>query len=448
VIESALIPPLWLGVPFLAVLALMAIAPYAMPCLWHQFESKILFSLAVAAIGGLGLTVGYSTTIYEVSHVLIHDYLPFVILLSSLYVITTGLHISLNIKATPFKNTAFLAVGSLLSSVVGTTGASMILLRPFIAMNAYRSQKTHSVIFFTFLVANIGGCLTPIGDPPLFLGYLNGVDFFWTLQTLIKPFIVTLAVLLGFYYLLDSYFFGREKDSNQTSKDEGVFSLTGKLNLVLLVGLVGVVIASGVCSRCYQYLPTIKVLGQTVSLVQILTNASLIILAYLSYVLTPKTVRHKQHFSWGPIREVTRLFAVIFVTIIPVNLMLKAAELGPLAQILELTHYSPSPALVYFWLTGAFSAFLDNAPTYLLFFKMAGGDAQTLMTSQASILMAISLGSVFMGAITYIGNAPNLMVRTLAKQSGIPMPGFIGYMVWSCVILLPLFLGVSLWMFL
>ena len=157
-IESALIPPLWLGVPFLAVLALMAIAPYAIPRLWHQFESKILFGLAVAAIGGLGLTVGCSTTIHEVSHVLIHDYFPFVILLSSLYVITTGLHISLNIKATPFKNTIFLAVGSLLSSVVGTTGASMILLRPFIAMNAHRSQKTHSVIFFIFLVANIGGC--------------------------------------------------------------------------------------------------------------------------------------------------------------------------------------------------------------------------------------------------------------------------------------------------
>ena len=227
-----------------------------------------------------------------------------------------------------------------------------------------------------------------------------------------------------------------------------LYDITGKLNLLLLMGLVGTVILSGMCARCYAGLPTVKIMNQTVSLVQIITNANLIILAYLSYILTPKHIRYQQHFSWAPIREVTRIFAVIFVTIIPVNLMLKAGSSGPLAYVLGLTYQNSYPALTYFWLTGAFSAFLDNAPTYLLFFKLAGGDAQNLMTAQSSILMAISLGSVFMGAITYIGNAPNLMVRALAKQSGIPMPGFIGYIIWSCVILLPIFIGVSLWTFL
>ncbi|RZI46756.1 sodium:proton antiporter [Candidatus Finniella inopinata] len=444
--EASLTPPLWLGLPFIAVLVLMTAAPYAIPRLWHQFESKILFALAVSSMVGLGLVIGFSTAIHELAHVLIQDYVPFVILLSSLYVVTTGLHVDLKTKSTPFKNTAFLAIGSLLASVVGTTGASMILLRPFITMNSDRHYKTHSIIFFIFLVANIGGCLTPIGDPPLFLGYLNGVDFFWTLQTLAQPFMVTIAILLGCYFLLDSYFLGRETPALEHSKVPGNFGLTGKINLLLLLVLIGVIAGSGVCTRCYDDLPTILIMGQTVSLVQILTNASLIILACLSYLLTPKHIRHKQHFSWSPIREVTLLFAVIFVTIIPVNLMLQAGLSGPLHQVLSLTHGS-SPALIYFWLTGLFSAFLDNAPTYLLFFKMAGGDAQNLMTSQAPLLMAISLGSVFMGAITYIGNAPNLMVRTLAKQSGIAMPGFLGYMVWSCVILLPLFLGVSLWMF-
>jgi Na+/H+ antiporter NhaD/arsenite permease-like protein len=447
-VQTLTIPPLWMGLPFISVLVLMTLAPYAFPRLWHRYESIMLTSLGVLTIVGLLLTIGKQSTVHELIHLSIQDYLPFVILLSSLYIVTSGFQMNLNIRPTPLNNTLFLGGGAILSSVIGTTGASMVLLRPFMDINQKRTSQTHSIIFFIFLISNIGGCLTPIGDPPLFLGYLNGVDFFWTLRSLIKPFMVTSGILLVVYYTLDFYIYKKETNTIlNTLENRTIFTLKGKINLLLVIILILFVVAPGLLQRHYSQLPTIIIDGHTFSWVQILCNIGLLLTALCSYLLTPRKIRHHQHFSWKPILEVARVFAIIFVTIIPLSLMLKAGAHGPLNSVFNITQQSSSPAFIYFWLTGIFSAFLDNAPTYLLFFQMAGGDADTLMTSNSLILMAISLASVFMGAMTYIGNAPNFMVRTLAKQRGIAMPGFLGYMLWSTALLLPLFLGVSLWLF-
>lgn len=448
-IQTLLAPPLWMGIPFISVLMLMTLAPYAFPRFWHRYESVILGSLGAITVVGLTFTIGKQSTVYELIHIFIQDYLPFLILLSSLYIVTSGLQVQVNIRPTPLNNTIFLGIGSLLSSFIGTTGASMVLLRPFIDINQKRVHKTHGIIFFIFLISNIGGCLTPIGDPPLFLGYLNGIDFFWTLKNLFIPFLMTSGILLLSFYLLDAYFYSKQDSSIFVSSfNEKPINLKGRHNIILIFFLIVFVILPGVLQRSYPNCFQLNIQGHVISWVQILCNIGLLLTSFFSFILTSKKIRHQQHFSWKPIQEVARVFAIIFITIIPISLMLKAAGQGPLSYIFNITQQSSAPAFIYFWLTGIFSAFLDNAPTYLLFFKMAGGEPNNLMNSGSLILMAISLGSVFFGAVTYIGNAPNFMVRSLAKQAGIEMPGFLGYMLWSIALLIPLFLGISLCLFL
>ncbi len=410
------------AIPFAGVLLSISLLPLLTPKLWHRFENWILLGWVFLSLMMMVQVKGTESTSLSVIQVVLHEYLPFIILLITLYIISGGIHIRLKTVTSPLTNTGFLLIGSLIASIVGTTGAAMLLIRPFIRMNHHRHYQSHNIVFFIFAVANIGGCLTPLGDPPLFLGYLNGVDFFWTLKHLFIPFLVTIIPLLTMYMVIDWVLTKREKAV--APQPDIQFVLEGKINIFLLLGVLAVVIGT--------HIPLLKYI-------------LLMVLALISYVMTPKEVHKHHHFSWGPISEVTRIFAAIFITMIPVSLMLSAGNKGPFAPILSfVTHDSP---FVYFWLTGMFSAFLDNAPTYLIFFKMAGGNADILMNPMFKILMAISLGSVFMGAMTYIGNAPNFMVRAIAKQSGVPMPSFLGYMVWSCSILIPIFLGVSLWIF-
>ena len=281
----------------------------------------------------------------------------------------------------------------------------------------------------------------------MFLGYLNGVEFFWSLQFLWQPFFVVTALLLAFYFLLDGYLYKRDFLIPLVHPEKNGTVFQGKINLLLLAILILLVVGSGTCLRWFPDLPIITLGEQHLRIPELVRDGGLCLLTLGAVFLSKHRSTDPKHtFSWSPVYEVVRIFAAIFTAIIPLNLMLEAGFEGPLSSLLQLTEVS-YPALVYFWLTGLFSAFLDNAPTYLIFFKMAGGDAVTLMTTQAKVLMAISLGSVFMGAMTYIGNAPNFMVRSIAKQSGVSMPGFLGYMGWSLVILLPLFLGVSLCLF-
>jgi Na+/H+ antiporter NhaD/arsenite permease-like protein len=354
-----------------------------------------------------------------------------------------------NLHGSPRLNTGILALGTLLASVMGTTGAAMLLIRPLLRANDNRRHVAHVVVFFIFLVANAGGALTPLGDPPLFLGFLNGVDFFWTMRNLyLQTFFVCLALLVIFH-VVDRYYYtsSREElpgtlDPTPNSRD---IRIGGRVNFVLLPAVIGLVLMSGLWQSGIAF----DVMGTHVGLETVARDALLIVVALVSLAATPRSARVGNDFNWDPMLEVGKLFAGIFLTIVPVIAMLKAGTGGAFAGVVRMvsdTNGQPIDAM-YFWATGVLSSFLDNAPTYLVFFNTAGGDAATLMTRDASTLAAISAGAVFMGANTYIGNAPNLIVKAIAESRGIRMPGFFGYMAWSCGILLPLFLVMTLLFF-
>jgi Na+/H+ antiporter NhaD/arsenite permease-like protein len=336
-----------------------------------------------------------------------------------------------------------LAIGTGIASVTGTTGAAMLMIRPVLRANDERRHNAHVVVFFIFLVANVGGSLTPLGDPPLFLGFLKGVDFFWPTVHLFAPMLLVTAILLVAFYALDTWFyrFDTHLPPKPDPTPDNRLRLDGTFNLVLLAGVVGAVLLSGTWKPGIEFV----VLGTPVPLQGLVRDAILIGLAAWSWAATPKALREGNDFSWGPILEVAKLFFGIFATIVPVIAMLRAGESGAFADLVRLvTGPDGKPDdTMYFWLTGGLSSFLDNAPTYLVFFNMAGGDAATLMGPMATTLAAISAGAVFMGANTYIGNAPNFMVKAIAEQGGVKMPSFIGYMAWSCVFLIPCFVLVT-----
>jgi Na+/H+ antiporter NhaD/arsenite permease-like protein len=302
-------------------------------------------------------------------------------------------------------------------------------------------------MFFIFLVANIGGALTPLGDPPLFLGFLKGVDFFWTTKVMLWPTLLASALLLVLFYIVDAWFWQREHEVRSLDRDptpDRPIRIEGKINFLFLLAIVIMVLLSGV----WKSGVSVDIAGTTRELQGIVRDLSLLAIAWASWRLTSASVRHAHHFTWGPIVEVAKLFAGIFLTIIPAIAMLRAGSEGALAPVIALVTSAdgrPNDA-VYFWVTGALSSFLDNAPTYLVFFNLAGGDAVALMGTMASTLTAISLGAVFMGANTYIGNAPNFMVKAIAESRGVRMPSFFGYLGWSAIVLLPVFV-VTGWLF-
>jgi Na+/H+ antiporter NhaD/arsenite permease-like protein len=328
-------------------------------------------------------------------------------------------------------------VGSLLASVIGTTGAAMVLIRPLIRANDNRIHNAHVFVFFIFLVANIGGSLTPLGDPPLFLGFLRGVEFFWTTTHLFQEMLFMIVCLLAIFYVLDLYLYKKEGVTRDPTPDTETFNVTGLINLALI----GVAIAAIIMSGIWKPGVNVTVLGTKLELQNVMREVTMIVVGLASVWLTKREDRAANGFEWEPLIEVAKLFAAIFICIIPVMAMLHAGKEGVFAPIVALvTHAdgSANPA-AYFWATGLLSSFLDNAPTYLVFFELAGGNPAVLMTKEAATLVAISLGAVFMGANTYIGNAPNFMVYSIARGAGVKMPSFFGYMAWSGAILLPLF---------
>jgi Na+/H+ antiporter NhaD/arsenite permease-like protein len=323
---------------------------------------------------------------------------------------------------------------------MGTTGAAMLLIRPVIRANDNRKHKAHVIIFFIFLVANIGGALTPLGDPPLFVGFIKGVDFFWTTSRLFLPTVLLSVVLLGFFYTLDRYYFKHREEEFAASKDltpNSPIYIQGKVNFLLLGFIVLAVLLSGFWRPSVSW----SVLGNELRLQNLTRDALLVGIAITSLKLTPKEARSGNEFTWAPMLEVGKLFLGIFLTIIPVVAILEAGNEGALHAVLDVVSTAEGQPIdvLYFWITGALSAFLDNAPTYLVFFNVAGGDPSVLMGPLAGTLTAISAGAVYMGAMTYIGNAPNFMVKAIAEHSGIRMPSFFGYMAWSIGILIPSF---------
>ena len=428
------------GLPFAGILLSIALCPLLTPKLWHLHFGKIAAGWALALVIPLLLVFGISETLHLAAHTLILEYTPFIIVLFALYTVAGGICVRGNLHGTPQLNTALLVIGTLLASWMGTTGAAMLMIRPVIRANDNRKHKKHVIVFFIFLVANAGGALTPLGDPPLFLGFLKGVDFFWTTSHLLAPTAALCGLLIAIFFAMDWYFYhhrGEEKPPQMDPTPDSALRIEGKVNLLLLLGVLGAVLLSGVWKSSVHW----TLLGSEIELQNVVRDVLLVAVALISLKVTPESAREANDFSWGPIIEVAKLFVVIFVTIVPVIAILRAGTEGALGPVVRLvTDEGGGPInAMYFWLTGALSSFLDNAPTYLVFFNMAGGDAKTLMTTLATTLGAISAGAVYMGAITYIGNAPNFMVKAIAEQSGIAMPSFFGYMAWSCAILLPAF---------
>ncbi len=418
--------PTWSVIPFALMLLAIAVLPLAAGHFWHSNRNRGL----VSAVLGLPVAIWIWLLDWHVVMHTLHEYLAFIILLGALFVISGGIVIRGTLAGTPGLNAILLAIGAVTASFIGTTGASMLLIRPLLRANELRQRKVHVIVFFIFIVSNIGGLLTPLGDPPLFLGFLRGVPFLWTFHLWVEwAFLAT--ILLVVFYIVDSTVFRKEDlerpgDLDEVSvKHQIPLSVAGKVNFLYLAGVVLIIFFSG-----YLHLPT----G--------VQEGGMLAMAALSLITTARPLREENSFSWEPIVEVTVVFAGIFATMMPALAILNASgkELG----LTEPWHF--------FWATGTLSSFLDNAPTYLTFASTASGllgtDANNLRQLLAapggeSLLTAISMGAVFMGANTYIGNGPNFMVKAVAEQAGVRMPSFFGYMLYSMGILIPLFITVT-----
>ncbi len=436
--------PLWSCIPFALILLSIALFPLVLPDFWHHHFGKIS-GFWVATLSVPFLIVFKGAALYEILHIILADYVPFIILLWSLYTVSGGILVRGTLRGTPTVNVIMLIIGTLLASWMGTTGAAMLMIRPFLRANNYRKNRTFMVVFFIFLVANVGGSLTPLGDPPLFLGFLHGVSFFWTFNIL-PHMLMVVIILLVIYFILDTYHYRKEGVS--APEEEGVkepLKLEGVYNFLFLAGIIGSVLMSGIVDW-----GEVNTLGIHRSIQDWARDGLLILMGILSLVATPIQLRDDNDFTWFPIIEVAYLFIGIFITMIPCLLILKAGSHGALAF---LTNGVTQP-VHYFWATGGLSAFLDNAPTYLTFFNSALGafysgmtEAQAvplLMTESAIYLKAISAGAVFFGACSYIGNAPNFMVRSISEEAGTPMPSFFGYILkYALLFLVPTFVIVT-----
>ena len=439
-------------IPFAGILLSIALLPLLAPRFWHHHFGKISAFWVALLILPMLAVFGWEISLYEVLHSVLLEYIPFIILLFSLFTVAGGIRLHGSLVGTPVVNTVILTFGTAIASLMGTTGAAMLLIRPLLRANENRRYRVHTVVFFIFLVANIGGSLSPLGDPPLFLGFLKGVPFFWPTTEMLLPMLFISVILLAVFFVVDTILLrkeggiGTEGTTQTASSGEPIkLSLEGSRNLILLGAVIGAVLMSGLWRPDLD----MNIFHVHVALQNAVRDMVLVAMALISLHLTGSDARKEGGFSWFPILEVGKLFACIFITIIPPIAILRAGGEGALSGLLALvTDQAGNPVdSAYFWLTGILSSFLDNAPTYLVFFNTAGGDPVALTGPLGSTLLAISLGAVFMGANTYIGNAPNFMVRSIAEENGVPMPSFFGYMAWSVGILMPLFVLVQ-WIFL
>ncbi|MCR4317494.1 MAG: sodium:proton antiporter [Planctomycetes bacterium] len=526
---------LWI-VPFIGILLSIAIFPLVKPHFWHHHYGKVaLFWMLAFALPFLYNYGG--NAVYEIMHIVLLDYVPFIILLTALFTSAGGICLKGSLRGSPKVNTIILALGTVLASWMGTTGAAMLLIRPLIRANAWRKHKVHIIVFFIFLVANIGGSLTPLGDPPLFLGFLKGVSFFWTLKLLyvMAPLAILLLII---YYVFDSVLYKKEELPPDDGAGNVPLKLDGKANFILIIGIVAAILLSSslangpfkdqeVAKKHEAHLNTLVAtmdvakerldahvkehesdakmveskeynevrdthfkavaevnslraqishdeslgvhlpgLGITIPFANLVRDGLLILIAIISLIITPMykmvpdehghlhpepgsaetNVRAANGFTWEPILEVAKLFIAIFVCMIPALKILQAGSAGALSSVILAVQTNTNEPInaMYFWFTGLLSSFLDNAPTYVVFFNTAGGDPTSLMGPLGQTLLAISCGAVFMGANTYIGNAPNFMVKAIAEENNIKMPSFFGYMAWSVAILVPCFVLVSI----
>ena len=437
--------PLWLCIPFAGLLLCIAVMPLVKGEWWEAHQPLVVVLWILVMVIPFALLYGVGSAAETVLECTVNDYLTFIVLLFGLFCVSGNITMEGDFAGSPRINVGLLALGTLLASCIGTTGASMLMVRPVIKMNSWRRRKSHIMIFFIFMVSNMGGCLTPIGDPPLLMGFMRGVPFFWSLH-LFPVLIFNMVILLFVFYHLDKRNYRRdiaEGRKPDISKPGTEFRIDGLHNIIFLIMIVAAVILSGVLPGMPAFQDAagnargIHIFGEvSLSFPSLIEIVLILLAAFLSFKTTDKEVRVKNHFTWGSIKEVAVLFIGIFITMQPALMLLKAV--GPNLGITE--------PYQMFWATGALSSFLDNTPTYLVFLTTAGtlgftgGIATTLGTLPAKMLSAISCGAVFMGANTYIGNAPNFMVKSISDENGVNMPSFFGYMLWSVAVLIPVFI--------
>lgn len=436
---------LYLCIPFVGILLCIAIMPLIKPAWWEEHQPLVVAIWSLLFIIPFAVLHGAGEATELVLECLINDYLTFIVLLFGLFCVSGNITMEGDLAGSPRVNIILLTIGTLLSSVIGTTGSSMLMVRPVIKMNSWRKHRTHIMVFFIFLVSNIGGCLTPIGDPPLLMGFSRGVPFFWSLR-LFPLLLVNMTVILFVFYWIDRKAYCRDIARGRMpdiSKPGTRISIQGLHNLIFIVMIVAAVILSGILPEMAAFQNAegevlgLHIYGEVVLTYPALIEIVIILLAaFLSFKTTNPEIRVKNHFTWGAIKEVAVLFFGIFITMQPALMILKS-----MGGSLGLTE-----PIQMFWVTGALSSFLDNTPTYLVFLTTAGamnfveGVATTLGNIPTQMLIAISCGAVFMGANTYIGNAPNFMVKAISDENGIRMPSFFGYILWSLCVLIPVFL--------
>lgn len=440
VVDGAALGLAW-AIPFAGILLSIALFPLFAGHVWEHHYGKIAAAWALAFIVPFTIVFGIQTALYTVLHTLLLEYIPFIILLFALFAITGGIRIKGGMTGSPLSNTTTLAVGALVASWAGTTGASMLFIRPMIRANRWRENNQHVFIFFIFLVSNMGGVLTPLGDPPLFIGFLRGVDFFWTTSHLFSEMLVVVVPLLAVFYVLDRYRWRRESAAAPPGLAAEKLGIEGWINIVLLGAVVGAVLLSATWRPGWSF----EIFHNTIEAQDLARDVLLVVIALVSMRVTPAPIHASNEFSWGPMQEVAKLFIAIFLTIAPVIAILKAGREGVFSGLVALTSHAdatPNNAM-YFWLSGLLSSFLDNAPTYLVFFELAGGEPQRLMHQLPVTLAAISCGAVFMGANSYIGNAPNFMVKAVCESRGVKMPSFFGYCGWALIFLVPLYVLIT-----
>jgi Na+/H+ antiporter NhaD/arsenite permease-like protein len=437
--HEALDLPLWTVAPFALLLLAIAVLPLLAGRFWHHNRNKALVSLVAAApVAGYLLYLAPHTEQRSV-HALVeslHEYASFIILLAALYTVSGGIVLQGYLAPRPMTNTLFLAFGAVLANLIGTTGASVLLIRPLLRINRSRQNTYHLPIFFIFSVSNLGGLLTPLGDPPLFLGFLRGVDFFWTM-TLWPQWLVANGLVLTLFAVWDTIAWRREPPPEDGGESyEQSLGLRGLINVLFLAGiLAGVLFRSADVGRAAALWLSQGFPCPDLTLPAGGSEGLMVAMAVLSWLLTPQPLRLANGFTWGPIVEVAVLFAGIFVAMVPALELLRAhgQQLG-IQQPWQ-----------FFWLTGLLSSCLDNAPTYLTFATLAAspGSIANLSTTQPVLLQAVSCGAVFMGAMTYIGNGPNFMVKAIADEAGFRTPSFFGYLAYAAVILVPVFVLIT-----
>jgi len=436
---------LWWGVPFLGLLITIAVAQTVWPARWERHYGTLTGLWIIAAVVPLIARFG-TNGLTALVRLLLLEYAPFAVSILALYIIAGGIHIRSRMSGHPAENALLLALGTLASGVLGTPGSTLLFLPVLLKSNRWRRHRVHSVLFLIFVVCNIGGGFSPIG-PPLLIGYLKGVPFLWTVRMMLLPTAFVSALLIAAYFALDSLLLFRREDPEARAshqQEHDVIRLEGATNLLLLCGAIGLLIFCG----SWQTGVAVPLAGVTIPAPDLLRLVGLSALAAASLALTPKGIRAANEFSWLPMKEVVVIFAGIFATILPILAILEAGANGALSGLIRMVTGTDGQPInwAYFAASGFLSSFLDNAPTFLVFFNAAGGDPVALTGPNATTLVAISAGASFWGGLTYIGNAPNFMVRTMSEQRGVRMPTFIAYLAWSAAVLLPTF-ALTAWVF-